>query len=550
MENGVSRKTMIRLLLLVLGIALLCTMAVQFYNSQYRQVMRQERVRLQTMQRQIEAEVAMRLMALQTLASDEGIWELEPQHVANGLKRPQQLLGFLHMTIYNRTGAILAQTMPPTARVNVDDDRQYIDLVLKNGRPMVTELRRDKVTGANYFSWLAPIFDAQQKVNGVIIADMAAQEMTRWLPEDKLVPGEHLFVRDDQGQFIYHPGNAAPQSEQEAQWLTQDQGLALRLGNDGTLIIRRVEEERLYLYAHLENAPWQFVLASTMQRIYLQVFWQSIYQVVFFLLVIVLILLLYRYLQQGQIYEENMRRMRLERLLSVNQMAAGLAHEIRNPLTTIKGFVQLRLQRSKLQGEQDEHFQIILGEIERLDKLVGEFQQLTKPMENPRFVRLDLGRLVTDVLLLMGPQGVAKKVRIIVKPMGLPSGAPVYMDVADALTARLRCEIIGDESQLKQVVINLVKNAIESVDEGGCVEVGVGMQEGMAALVVRDDGAGMTSDVVARLGTPFFTTKNDGNGLGLSISYNIVENHGGRVVVKSQPGRGAVFIVLLPLADR
>lgn len=550
MENGVSRKTMIRLVLIVLSIALVCTAAVQFYNGQYRQVVAQERSRLQMIQRQVTAELRLRLVALEVLAGDEGIWALAGQQANSELKRPQQQLGFGRITIYRQNGAILAETQPAPDSQRHDEDRQYVDLVLKNGKSMITDLRNGRDGG--FFSCLAPVFDGQQRVKGVIIADMPVRALGEWLSQAQTQtdPAVHLFLRDERGQFLYHPIDVLARSEQAAMWLMQDQSLALHPSVDDMLLVRHVEEERLYLYAYLENAPWHLVLATTMQRVYLQVFWQSIYQVVFFLLLIGSLILMYRYLQQGQRHEEDLRRMRLERLLSVNQMAAGLAHEIRNPLTSITGFVQLMMRQPEAPQEQKERMQLILDEVRRLDRLVGEFQQLTKPLEDPRFIRLDLGRLAADVLILMGPQSSANGVKIRWRPMGMPSGAPVYMDVDDARSARLRCDVIGDEGQLKQVVMNLVKNAIEAAEPDGQVEVAVGTQEGMAALLVRDNGPGMTPDVVARLGTPFFTTKDGGNGLGLSICYTIVANHGGRVVVKSLPGRGATFIVLLPLADR
>ncbi len=109
--------------------------------------------------------------------------------------------------------------------------------------------------------------------------------------------------------------------------------------------------------------------------------------------------------------------------------------------------------------------------------------------------------------------------------------------------------VIGDEGQLKQVLINIIKNAVDAVDKNGEIQVTLKYQENQVIVDIEDNGKGMSEDVLHKVGTPFFTTKEDGNGLGLSVCFNIIESHNGTIQVKSQEGKGTVFSVALPYAQ-
>lgn len=111
------------------------------------------------------------------------------------------------------------------------------------------------------------------------------------------------------------------------------------------------------------------------------------------------------------------------------------------------------------------------------------------------------------------------------------------------------CLVLGDIGQLKQVFINLVKNAIEAATDGGSVAITVNRQQDMMAITVANDGEGIPPEVIEKLGTPFFTTKENGTGLGLSVCYSIVQKHGGKLIVSSLAGKQTFFTVLLPAAE-
>lgn len=222
-----------------------------------------------------------------------------------------------------------------------------------------------------------------------------------------------------------------------------------------------------------------------------------------------------------------------QRMAALGTFAAGLAHEVRNPLNSMAlqlSILERRIARlgEPLAREMTDLASIIREEIQRLEGLVGDFLLFS------RSGRLDarplpLADVVDEVLRLLRPEADAAGVRL-ARGEG-PAPAPV----------------VGvDREKMKQVVINLVRNALEAVPRGGSVTVECAAEGGEARLVVRDDGPGLPSGL--RLFEPFVTTKAKGTGLGLSIVQQIVLQHGGDVTAADAPGGGAVFTVTLPLA--
>jgi signal transduction histidine kinase len=228
-----------------------------------------------------------------------------------------------------------------------------------------------------------------------------------------------------------------------------------------------------------------------------------------------------------------------DRLVVVGEMAAGMAHEIRNPLGAIKGAAQC-LEPERLPPETRELANVIIEESDRLSRVLGEFLEYARPNHaNP--TATDVNAVVTGTLrLLTAADSIPERVCI------TPSLAPDLPDV------------MVDPEHLKQVLINLVLNAAEAMmPAGGEVRVTTavendresrGPEPGHLAIRVRDNGPGIPADQLSRVFVPFFTTKDKGTGLGLAISDRIVRNAGGRIEAASHPGHGATFTVQLPLA--
>ncbi|MBT2658040.1 PAS domain S-box protein [Bacillus sp. ISL-18] len=213
-----------------------------------------------------------------------------------------------------------------------------------------------------------------------------------------------------------------------------------------------------------------------------------------------------------------------EKLALLGQMAAGIAHEIRNPLTSIKGFIQL----FKAHQIKDEYFDIVLAELNRINAIVGEFLFLAKPTAAV-YLDHDLTVLLNDVVTLISTQTILNNVEI----------AVAY----DGNLPKVSCE----ENQLKQVFLNLFKNAIEAMPHGGTIEVNVRKKgEGQISIVIKDEGVGIPKERLSTLGEPFYTTKEKGTGLGLMTCYKIIESHHGILDIQSIVNKGTTIEITLP----
>lgn len=222
--------------------------------------------------------------------------------------------------------------------------------------------------------------------------------------------------------------------------------------------------------------------------------------------------------------EELLRRS--EKLTTVGQLAAGVAHEIRNPLTTLRGFLQLQQEKKVLVPL---HIDLMLSELDRINMIVSEFLILAKP-QAVHFQQRDLRHIVGDVISLLDSQAHLFGIEFTTHFSGVP--------------AMVHCE----ENQLKQVFINVIKNAIEAMPDGGTITVEQQEQDDSVVVVITDEGGGVPEDMLPKLGEPFFTNKESGTGLGLMVSQRIIQAHKGSLEIRSEYGRGAQVIIKLPEA--
>jgi signal transduction histidine kinase/putative methionine-R-sulfoxide reductase with GAF domain len=244
------------------------------------------------------------------------------------------------------------------------------------------------------------------------------------------------------------------------------------------------------------------------------------------------------YEESRQAYDElkgaQQRLLQNEKMVVLGTFASGLAHEVRNPLNSIAlqlSILERRIARLEggISGELQELAGVIRSEIRRLDALVGDFLLFSRA-NRMQYAPASLEELTDEVSRLLRPE--ARQTGVTVRRQRLGS-EPLPTLAMDA-------------EKMKQVVINLVRNAIEALPEGGVVVVETGVVDGQARLVVRDNGPGLPPELdIFQL---FVTTKPRGTGLGLSIAQQIVAEHGGEITAQSEPGKGAVFTVSLPLA--
>jgi signal transduction histidine kinase len=240
--------------------------------------------------------------------------------------------------------------------------------------------------------------------------------------------------------------------------------------------------------------------------------------------------------QTRLLLEKETQLRRADRLSALGQLSAGLAHEIRNPLGSIQGAVEI-LQDDYPPGHpKAEFYAILLKEVERLNDVLTNFLSFARPV-TPRFAPVDGRAILTALEGLISGQARAHRVQIFTSFHAGPS------------------RVMADETLLKQAFLNIMLNGVEAMPEGGDLAISTRLRADSTAggrpewleVVFDDTGPGIPEEDQVRIFDPFFTTKKDGTGLGLAITHRIIENHHGTIRVMSQRGKGTTFVVALPL---
>ncbi|WP_243439264.1 sensor histidine kinase [Fundidesulfovibrio soli] len=221
------------------------------------------------------------------------------------------------------------------------------------------------------------------------------------------------------------------------------------------------------------------------------------------------------------------RLIRSERFAAIGEAASRISHEIKNPLMLMAGFA--RQVRRTLDADSKEHekLRLVEEEAKRLETLLEEVRDFTRPSA-PKLEPLELNATVSDTLKLMEAELAARRIEL-------------HTDLAEGLPP-----VQHDPAQLRQVIINLVKNAAEAMPEGGRVAVTTRLAGNSAEIIVRDTGPGLPPEQLKQIFNPFYTTKERGTGLGLSVCYRILQDHQGDIRAVSEQGKGCEFTVSLP----
>ncbi|QQE75449.1 HAMP domain-containing histidine kinase [Brevibacillus composti] len=215
---------------------------------------------------------------------------------------------------------------------------------------------------------------------------------------------------------------------------------------------------------------------------------------------------------------------RAEKLKLISELAASVAHEVRNPLTVVRGFIQLMREDGNVTSR--EYMELVLSELDRAEYIISDYLSLAKPQAETSG-KVGMAVTVTDVTALISSYAVIHKVEIQVN-----TEAGLY--------------VCGNDVRIKQALLNLIKNAIESMPHGGILEIEARRSMDYVVIAIKDQGEGMTAAQIEKVGFPFYSTKEKGTGLGLMITSRIVEAMGGRLEFQSEAGKGTCVKVFLP----
>ncbi|HYQ80426.1 MAG TPA: HAMP domain-containing sensor histidine kinase [Anaeromyxobacteraceae bacterium] len=224
---------------------------------------------------------------------------------------------------------------------------------------------------------------------------------------------------------------------------------------------------------------------------------------------------------------EEMATEALARAESLERVGSKVAHELKNPLTAVKALVQLGL-RSPAEAASHRRLEVVEKEVARVQDILQNYLSFTRPLQEVRPRPVELGPLVSDTLVVLSARADGARVRLFAE--------------GDAT-------VEADPRRLKEALLNLVVNAIEATPPGGEVAVAVRPDGEGAEIVIRDTGRGMPAETLRRIGTPFFTTREEGTGLGVVLARSVIAQHGGSLRYESEPGKGTQVRVGLPRAS-
>lgn len=224
--------------------------------------------------------------------------------------------------------------------------------------------------------------------------------------------------------------------------------------------------------------------------------------------------------------DNQMQLQAAERLNTVSQLAASVAHEVRNPMTSVKGFLQLMRTDTNLSERQLKFMEISLGELSRTEDIINDYLSLAKPLTKEEHEYLN----ITSEL---------KKIKDIMESYTYTHNIQIEATIEEGLVS------LGRKNEFRQALINIMKNSVEAMQESGMLLIAAYKKSDKVYIKICDNGIGMTEKQVKQLGTPYYSTKDKGTGVGLTLTYRIIREMKGEIKVESHVGIGTTFLLIL-----
>ncbi|MFE5322800.1 ATP-binding protein [Paenibacillus sp. NPDC056579] len=435
-----------------------------------------------------------RLESMAVLMSDQGDnLSLIEQVLYKTHTKDARFSGFYWL---NTEGDIIVSSNVLTDKVNLID-RPYVQEAIQTGKTRISEAHFGRVTGRYIFSLATPVRNHFGELSGILIGSVQLNEMENVIND--LSNGEFVQLIDDNNQILVQSEDLVPEAKSAASYMKLE------------VVPWKVKSVVSFDYAGLVMIPFLFHLLTA------------------FVVATILFMLIQSYRSKQKLAQE-LKQNEAEKLKLIGTIAASTAHEIRNPLTGIKGFISLLSAKYKDSKDQY-YFSLIQNEVDRINTIVSELLIVGKPTVIIEETN-DLNEILKEIIPLIESEAHMYNVQLSFQM----TEESVWVKVS--------------KDHFKQIVLNLVKNALEAMDSGGQLHLASEAVEGTALLLVRDTGKGMPPEVLDKILTPFFTMKKSGTGLGLAVCKRILDSYGGSMRIESEVGAGTQITIEVPLAGK
>jgi len=391
-----------------------------------------------------------------------------------------------------------------------------------SGERYVSNLIQSSDINEELIALASPLYDAGGKISGAVFLTIKIDVFIPLLKDYKIGKNGYVFIRDGAGNTIYHP-----QYELVKALNYKFFDIPLIPRSDHKIQKSSFDNEIKYVtYRPIQNADWMVFIMQPIDEYQSPIYLIWIKNGTLLLLLFLFVYILYHLGKK----EKRLLQTQLnnERLEVVAEMAAGIAHEIKNPLVPIKGFIQLeKLKASSSLGQ--ETIRLLLGEIDRIESIINDFMTLARNNQT-QYGQVKLLETLKDVLSLMQVEADNKGIQL----------------TSNVSTIAEKLVVYGDGNHLTQLFLNIIKNAMEASKSQEVVDVQVKIESKDIRITIKDTGQGIPIENLRKIGTPFYSTKEQGTGMGLAISQRIVKNHKGRMEITSQESKGTTVDIYLP----
>lgn len=511
-------------LILILILSMSYILLFKQFDQNYQSAVEKERLLSQVAANSLDDFLSENKEILKELASLEAITKGQGSEVQGILETFSSLIPEASAFWVARNDGVEIAQFPENSQIQSQlkpEDWQLID-----EKAFVRGPYPDKATGEEVIILTQPYYQ-DLNIVGTVGMSIPLSELQKELAEIEVGQSGYVtLIKRDDGQILSHPD-----LEQYRQTYTFEASPIYKKVKDENLTsghFENAKEQRMHYFQMISEAPWIVIVAEPIVEFNWITKYNRMQNLALHVMLLLVMMLIIHYLFTLRDMKNADKNMKNEKLALVGELAAGIAHEIRNPLTSIKGFAQL-IYEKKGQELPSFYYETILEELDRIDQIVGEMVVLAKPAQETK-KKIDLAKVLQDSVNLMNYQAYMREIGLILK---LDEELP---------------PIEGISNQLKQVFINLIKNAIEAIENTGIVTIEAIRHEDRVIITVEDTGPGMDIGMIDKLGTPFFSTKEQGTGLGLMITFRIIQNHKGKVSVESKLGKGTQFIISFPIS--